>query len=86
VITPPPNRPVIYIVQIKWVHLNRSTTAASNLKQDQAFCRKKAQKTQSVDVSPFASPCAFLWLIALLSAFTDDKQTIRVNSGDTASI
>jgi hypothetical protein len=55
-------------------------------KAGSGICRKKAQNTQSVDVSLFASPCAFLWLIILLSAFTDDKQTILLNSGDTASI
>jgi hypothetical protein len=68
------------------MHSKTGTTATSNLKQDQVFCRKKAQNTQSVDVSPFAPLCAFLRLAVLLSTFTDDKQTIHLNSGDTTSI
>jgi hypothetical protein len=69
-------------------HSKTETTATSNLKQeqDQLFAAKKAQNTQSVDVSPFAPLCAFSWLIVLLSAFIDDKQTIHLNSGDTTSI
>jgi hypothetical protein len=59
----------------------------ANLKQEQdKVLPQKAQNAQSVDVSPFAPLCAFLWLLVLLSAFTDDKQTIHLNSGNTTSI
>jgi hypothetical protein len=45
-------------------------------KAGSGICRKKAQNTQRVDVSPFAS-LALSWQIVLLSVFTDDKKTYR---------
>ena len=71
--------------QIKWVHLNRSTTT-SNLQQDLVFAAKRHKIRKVLTFPLLRSPCAFLWLIVLLSAFTDDKKTIRLNSDDTAFI
>jgi hypothetical protein len=45
---------------------NEQVNHKAESKAASGICRKKAQNTQRVDVSPFASSCAFLWLIALL--------------------
>jgi hypothetical protein len=64
--------------QIKRVHLNRSTTT-SNLQQDQVFAAKRHKIGKVLMFPLLRPPCAFLWLIVLLSAFTDNKKTIRLN-------